>query len=190
MGKISMRISFTGPGCSGKSTLLKQCQDYYGDRFDYVEEVTRPALRDGLKINEDGDSKTQLYILEQHVRNNDLSNVIMDRCIIDGLVYTTWLYSQGKVSQTVQETYERVFSELIGNLDIVFYTKPVPFVDDGQRSTNPKFISDIEKIFEDTIHKLQSTDNSPDIVVLDSEYESRFNNIKLQIKKYEHSTVG
>jgi nicotinamide riboside kinase len=189
-----MRISFTGPGCSGKSTLLKKCQEYYGDRFEYIPEVTRPALHKGMKINEDGDSKTQLYILEEHMRNDKLQNVIMDRCIIDGWVYTTWLHGEGKVSEVVQKTYDKLYRELVDNLDIVFYTKPVELEDDGERSTNVKFINEIEQFFDVTLATLHlhpdSDYNKPKIVVLEGDVDKRFDDIKLAIEQYEHSTVG
>ena len=185
-----MRISFTGPGCSGKSTLLKKCRDHYGDRFDYVDEVTRPALHSGLKINEDGDSNTQLYILEQHIHNDSLDNVIMDRCIIDGLVYTNWLHMEGKVSDTVQATYDNLYKGLVKNLDIIFYTKPVKLEDDGERSTNAKFITDIETMFENIIWDLEVYGGSPAIMFLDGDVEARFNDIKIAIKQYEHTAIG
>ncbi len=185
-----MRISFSGPGCSGKSTLLKKCQEYYGDRFQYIEEVTRPALKKGLKINEDGDSKTQLYILEQHIHNNKLTGVIMDRCIIDGLVYTTWLHQQGKVTDTVQSIYDDKYTDLLCNLDLVFYTKPVSLVDDGQRSTDPDFINGVEKLFENLIWSMEVYDESPVVIVLEGDVEKRFNDIKIAIEKHEHSTIG
>ena len=89
-----MKISFTGTGCSGKSTLLKLCQEKYGDKFEYVTEVTRPIARKGLTINEGGDDSTQRAIIDAHINNNRLKDVIMDRCIIDGLVYTNWLYKK------------------------------------------------------------------------------------------------
>jgi hypothetical protein len=185
-----MRISFTGPGCSGKSTLLAKCRDHYGDRFDYVEEVTRPALHSGLKINEEGDSKTQLYILEQHIINNNLKNVIMDRCIIDGVVYTNWLHMEGKVSDTVQATYDKLYKDLVKNLDIIFYTKPVKLEDDGERSTNAKFIADIEAMFENMIWSMHIYDDIPIIVVLDGDVEHRFSKIKQSIKQHEHTAIG
>ena len=185
-----MRISFTGPGCSGKSTLLKKCREYYGDRFDYVDEVTRPALHSGLKINEDGDSNTQLYILEQHIHNDSLDNVIMDRCIIDGLVYTNWLHMEGRVSDTVQTTYDKSYKELIKNLDIIFYTYPVKLEDDGERSTNAEFITGIQTMFENIIWDMEIYDESPLVIHLQGDVETRFNDIKLAIKQHEHTPIG
>ena len=65
-----MKISFTGTGCSGKSTLLTKCKEYYGDKFTYVTEITRPIARKGLPINEDGNDDTQKAIIDAHIENN------------------------------------------------------------------------------------------------------------------------
>ena len=93
-----MKVSFTGPGCSGKSTLLTMCQEHYGDKFTYVTEVTRPIARKGLPINESGGDETQKAIIDAHIHNDKLSNVIMDRCALDGLVYTDWMYDKKNTS--------------------------------------------------------------------------------------------
>ena len=74
-----MKIGFTGPQCSGKSTLLEKCKEYYGDKFEYVDEVTRPLAREGFKINEGGNDATQKAIIDAHVSNIQKENVIMDR---------------------------------------------------------------------------------------------------------------
>ena len=142
-----------------------------------------------MKINEDGDSKTQLYILEQHMRNDNLDNVIMDRCIIDGFVYTLWLHSEGKVTDTVLRTYEMVYNGLLNNLDIVFYTEPVQLEDDGERSTDPKFIKGIEKTFENIITMAKEL-NEIKVITLEGDVDKRFDDIKIAIKEHEHSTVG
>ena len=89
-----MKVSFTGTGCSGKSTLLNLCKEYYGDEFKYVTEVTRPIARKGFTINEKGGDETQNQIIQAHIENNKLDDVIMDRCIVDGFIYTTWLYQK------------------------------------------------------------------------------------------------
>ena len=96
-----MKISFTGIQSSGKTTLLKKCKEHYGDKYIYVDEVTRPALEKGLQINEQGGDETQMFIIQSHIDNALKENVIMDRCIIDGFLYTEYLYDIGKVSQAV-----------------------------------------------------------------------------------------
>ena len=178
-----MRISFTGPGCSGKTTLLNKCREHYGDRFDYIEEVTRPALKKGLKINEGGDNETQLFILEEHLKNDKLANVIMDRCIVDGFVYTTWLHLENKVDESVLNQYEKIYLELLDNIDILFYTKPVPLVDDGVRSVDEMFTSGIQNVFELVI-QLAKVGNTK-IVTLEGDVDTRFNDIKIAIEQYD-----
>jgi nicotinamide riboside kinase len=183
-----MRISFTGPQCSGKTTLLEKCKSHYGDRFDYVEEVTRPALKEGLQINEQGNNKTQLYILGEHIENDNLENVIMDRCIIDGWVYTSYLSMEGKVSDIVRTVFDRTFDSLIRNLNIVFYTKPVPFVTDGVRSTNEKFRKNITSIFETFIPVIKRDRRfKGKIIDLSGDVETRFKTIRTAIDKYDQS---
>ena len=114
----------------------------------------------------------------------------MDRCIIDGLVYTNWLHMEGKVSDTVQRTFDKAYKELVNNLDIVFYTSPVQFQDDGERSTNTKFITDIEQMFENVIWSMETCDKSPLVIHLNGEFATRFNYIKIAIEQHEHSTIG
>ena len=184
-----MRISFTGPQCSGKSTLLAKCQAHYGDKFDYVEEVTRPALEQGLKINEQGNNKTQLYILGEHIENDKLENVIMDRCIIDGWVYTSYLSMEGSVSEIVRTVFDRTFDSLIRNLNIVFYTNPVPFVTDGVRSTDERFRKNVTGIFETFIPVIKRDRRfKGKIIDLSGDVEARFNTVKTAIDKYDRTS--
>ena len=185
-----MRISFTGTGCSGKSTLLTMCKDYYGDKYQYVDEITRPIARKGLAINEEGDDNTQRAIIEAHIQNNSLDNVIMDRCIVDGYVYTNWLFGKGKVTEETYQFAWATFIELVNNLDIIFFTSPVEMKDDGERSTSVNFQKDID----DIMRQLMCLDPRFSIfkqrlVILSGDVEKRFNDIKIAIEDHEHSTV-
>ena len=186
-----MKISFTGTGCSGKSTLLKKCKEYYGNRFEYVTEVTRPIARKGLPINEDGNDDTQRAIIDAHIENNKLDNVIMDRCIVDGYVYTAWLFEKQKVSTAVYEYAWDTFHDIIDDLDIIFYCCPLEMEDDGERSVNENFQKDIANNM--TLLLYQEPWYQPykgKLVTLEGDIEKRFNDIKIAIEKHEHSTVG
>ena len=183
--ELRMRMSFTGTGSSGKTTLLNKCKEYYGNRFKYVDEVTRVAAKVGLTINEGGGDETQLFIIKQHITNSDLDNVIMDRCIIDGMVYTEWLYTSGTVSESVFNICRGVYFDLIRQIDIVFYTEPVQLVDDGVRSVNHKFRDEISHIFKQYISPLKRNTFpgfKGKIITLKGDVETRFNDIKLAIK--------
>ena len=153
-----MNISFTGAHSTGKSTLLAKCRDVYGNRFEYVPEVTRSLARKGIKINEEGNNLTQLLVLNSHIENSLLDDAVLDRCIIDGCVYTRYLCDQGKVDAWVFEYACNVHNTIIGKLDVIFYTDAdIPLVADGQRSVNVKFREGIVRLFEDHIKGLQSS---------------------------------
>jgi len=100
----TMIYSFTGAQSTGKTTLLNKCKDQYKGTWNFVDEVTRKVLRKGYKINLNGDNITQLFILNEHLHNHTRSdNCILDRCILDGYVYTCCLCIRGLVDDWVCE---------------------------------------------------------------------------------------
>ena len=186
-----MKISFTGTGCSGKSTLLKKCKEYYGNRFDYVTEVTRPIARKGLPINEDGNDDTQRAIIDAHIQNNKLDDVIMDRCIVDGYVYTEWLFNQQKVNEETYEYAYNTLDDILNDLDIIFYCCPLEMEDDGERSVNENFQQDIANSMTQLLYQEDwNSTYKGKLVTLEGDVDKRFNDIKIAIEKHEHSTVG
>jgi hypothetical protein len=186
-----MKISFTGTGCSGKSTLLKKCSEYYGDKFTYVTEITRPIARKGLPINEDGNDDTQRAIIDAHFQNNKLTDVIMDRCIVDGYVYTQWLFEKQKVNEETYMYAWNTFNEIIDDLDIIFYCCPLEMEDDGERSVNENFQKDIANNMTMLLYQepwLQPYKGKL-VTLYPDDVDKRFNDIKIAIEEYEHSTV-
>ena len=152
-----MVISFTGAQSTGKSTLLTKMQTEERFRkFNFVPEITRSLKKKyKLDINEDGDEFTQLLTINSHLYNYfDFKDkdVVLDRCILDGFVYTTYQYHMKKVSEEVYNYSEYLFKKLIGNIDIILYTEPdIPLVDDGERSVNKEFRDTIINLFEEAI---------------------------------------
>ena len=185
-----MKISFTGTGCSGKSTLLQLCQKYYSDRFQYITEVTRPLARKGFKINEEGDDATQRAIINAHIENDKLDNVIMDRCIIDGYVYTNWLYSRDKVDEKTYNYAWDTFNEIFDNLDIIFYCVPLTMKNDGERSTDTNFQKDIDDMMKYILFEDPWLPRGQKVIRLDNKsVENRFEDIKIAIEEHEHTTI-
>ena len=79
-------------------------------------------------------------------------NVVFDRCILDGLIYTTYQYQTKKVPIEIYNYCEYLFSKLIGNIDVILYTEPdIPLVEDGERSTNKEFRNKMIDLFEEAI---------------------------------------
>lgn len=156
-----MLISFSGAQSTGKSTLLKVCQDAMPE-WDYIPEVTRLVKREyDLPINEDGNDLTQMMIMGEHLRNaysKRDKHVILDRCSLDGLVYTHWLCDNKKVSMGTYSHARYVFDNTIENYNLIIYTSPedVPVVDDGERSINIKFRDEIIELFEQYLSNIPS----------------------------------
>tara|TARA_R110000803_G_scaffold52398_8_gene107914 strand:+ start:3083 stop:3637 length:555 start_codon:yes stop_codon:yes gene_type:complete len=182
-----MIVSFTGAQSTGKSTLLERCRD--DEKFlsyDFEPEVTRWVKKTyGLSINEDGDEFTQLAILNRHMHNyltyKD-KDVVLDRCILDGLVYTQYLYNSGKVSVDVLDYASYLYRTLVDKIDIILYTEPdIPLVDDGERSVNVGFRKDIVDIFEEV---LDSAAASTKLVRLKGSVENRMKVIYNEIENY------
>jgi hypothetical protein len=142
---------------------LNKCkEDHRKDGWKFVDEVTRKVMREGWSINEDGDNLTQLFILKEHLQNHTVSKSdkwVLDRCILDGYIYTKWLHEQGAVDKWVL-TYASNLLGLLGkHLDIIFYTEPddIPIEDDGERSINKDFRNEIVKAYEDLMSCSLST---------------------------------
>ena len=174
-----MIISFTGPQNTGKSSLLnKMSTDPAFRTFSFVPEVTRLVKKKyDLNINEQGDHMTQICILNHHFENylkyKD-KNVVLDRCILDGYVYTKYMYIQGKVTHQVVDYASYLFNLLMDKVDIIFYPEHnIPIEDDGVRSINTDFRNIIISIFEETI-KLSKIP----VITLEGDIENRFNTIK------------
>ena len=172
-----MRVSFSGAQSTGKTTLLNKCKEVYKD-YKFVDEVTRYVRRTyDVKINEIGGTETQLYILAEHIKNHlrGDENLILDRCILDGYVYTKYQVVNGKVSNQVLHAFNGVYGLLMDKLDYIFYTDPadVKLVDDGERSVDYKFREDIIAMFEDLITYKMSPANREKIVRLSGTVDER-----------------
>ena len=198
-----MHITFTGPHCSGKTTLLKLMRQTSGlmDRFFYIDEVTRLVKREFyVDINEEGANDiTQLLIINKELENlfkyrkeylwPHCEGIVHDRCLLDGLVYTEYCHKQGSVSQSVWSQALSYWHKLHTKYDIIFYPNPhdLKLVDDGERSTNNKFRDDIIEMYEGYyLNQFQWKDK---VVILKGTVEERFKQINdiLCFYKQSHS---
>lgn len=184
-----MVISFTGTGGVGKSTLLKLCEREFGDKFSYVQEVTRLVKREyGVLINEAGNNETQLLILNQHLINSvkHPKDVIMDRCIVDGVIYTNWLYRAGKVDEWVVDYSLELLYILSKKIDIIFHCiADFDLVDDGERSTNIQFRDSIRDHMDIFLKGMvNEAEFHPKVIDLSGSIENRMQIIKDTILQY------
>ena len=153
-----MIISFTGAQSTGKSTLLEYCcvNDLFRN-FHCVKEVTRKVARERqVDINELGADETQLYIMAEHLFNHNLkTDALLDRCILDGLVYTRYLWRKNNVSDWVMDYTTELYKLLVNKIDIIIYPDPgdVKLVKDGTRSEDVQFRDEIIQLFEEEMSK-------------------------------------
>ena len=146
-----MIISFTGAQSTGKTTLLNELKKWKEfEDYVFIDEITRNVSKLGMNINEKGDDATQTAIMNAHIENlRKGDNLILDRCSLDGVVYTHYLYSHGRVSRDTFDYARQIFTETCLKYDKIFYLKPeFGIVDDGVRSNSVQFRDEIADIFE------------------------------------------
>ena len=181
-----MIITFTGTQSVGKSTLLAAMQqDEKYKNWKFEPEITR-SLKEkfGLNINESGDNITQLCVLNSHLENilkHKNNDAVLDRCIVDGLVYTTYLYMLDRIHTNVFLHSKYMFDLLINKYDIIFHIEPeFPVVDDGVRSIDEQFRATIAKLIKEALKSDIIVDKSK-IVILTGSVEDRLKQIEQAI---------
>jgi len=185
-----MIVSFTGAQSTGKTTLLNEIKDK-NPWLDSVDEVTRRIKREyNLPINESGGDITQSMIMADHIANvyrKYDSDVILDRCAMDGVVYTHWLYNKGKVSKEVLSWSKKIYNELISAYDVIFITDPadVPLVDDGERSIDVDFRKEILDLFDDYKYDLIIENRADNVYTVSGTVSERMTFIKKVLDKKE-----
>lgn len=192
-----MNITFTGPQCSGKTTLLKKMKQTRGimDQYYYIDEVTRLVKKEfNVGINEEGaNDVTQLLILNKELENifkynyelwQGFRGVVHDRCLLDGLVFTEYFHSKGLVSQTVWSQALQYWMRFHNKYDIIFYPDPheIKLEDDGERSTDVKFRNAIIDRYEN--YYLNQFQWKERIHVLKGTVEERLEQIKIVLNEY------
>lgn len=146
-----MIVSFTGAQSTGKTTLLNQMRSWECLKdYTFIDEITRNIEKKGMSINEKGNDDTQTAIMHAHIENlKKGNNLVLDRCSLDGVVYTHYLYLHGKVSKDTFDYARQVFFETCLKYDKIFYLKPeFNIVEDGVRSNSVQFRDEIASIFE------------------------------------------
>lgn len=144
----------------GKSTLigdfLSEWQNYKLPETSY-----RNIINDlNLPHSSEANKKTQEAILDfmckQVKEHGEGSKIIYDRCALDNLVYSMWLFHHGKSdidADFIQECIPKVRTAL-KDIDIIFYipitrvTTTPEYVNNGFRDKDPNTRIEIDNIFK------------------------------------------
>lgn len=154
--RTTMRIGIAGAQSVGKTTLLNALRsepEFKG--YEICNEVTRRVSSYGLPINEEGNDITQRLIMQEHIVNVFMyDNMITDRTVLDGFVYSSYLLTGQKINVNTYLYADRIFERVINYYDLLFYIPPeFDIKDDGVRSTDIKFRDDIANLFEYIINE-------------------------------------
>lgn len=146
-----MRVGISGAQSVGKTTLLnalrsEKCFKDYAVR----NEVTRSVKALGVHINEHGSDISQQLIMKEHIYNLVMfDDMVTDRTALDGIVYTHWLWADGKVSDECMQQCKDVFNKINDMYDYMFYIRPeFPIENDGVRSSSQQWQDEIVLLFD------------------------------------------
>ena len=157
--KATKFISFSGPSCSGKTTLVSAVNwnDYFKNHY-LVESHTRALKSKGMQISEKGSDETQVAVMDIHHSNyikfNTKTNTktfITDRCVLDGIVYTEWLANTDRIHSNILSYASKIFMDIKDKIDILFYCEPVEYRDDADRKLSKRDHEIICNLFESYI---------------------------------------
>ena len=184
-------IAFTEPGCSGKTTLIKRLDfsKFLKGEIYHINSHTRELKHKGFPINSEGSDDTQIMITLKHFENikNDLEmNCVFDRCVLDGFVYTKWLWRKDQVSNYVKEFAEGVYLNNIEKYNIVFYCIPdFKYTKDKDRDSNKQDIEIIKAIYDEEITILENILYTKDtrIIRLTGNVEERKKVVENELKR-------
>ena len=185
-------IAFTGPGCSGKTTLIKSVDfnKFFNEDVYHINSHTRELKHKGYPINSEGSDDTQIMITLKHfqnVKNNLGMNCVFDRCVLDGFVYTKWLWRKDQVSNYVKAFAEGVYMNNIEKYDILFYCEPdFKYTKDKDRDSNNKDIEIIKSIYDEEIRILENIlyEKNTRIVRLTGNVEKRKRVVENELNKF------
>jgi hypothetical protein len=152
-----MKIAVVGTQCIGKSTYIKDFLQKWS-MYKTPSTCYRNLIKEkNIEINKLGSEETQKIILDflvdQAMSYSKDENIIFDRCVLDNLAYSSWLYLNDKVSEKFLDQSRILARETLKLFDIIFFlpiTKisPVEIVEDGIRDTDPVYREEIDNIFK------------------------------------------
>lgn len=149
-----MKIALSGAHSQGKTTILNELIKLkWAQAFIRVQSPTRILASEGFNINENGDATTQAMIMLQHFKNVTIfnKNSIFDRCALDGLAYSLF-FEKDLRNKNLFNLTEELFKQTIKQYDFIFYIEPeLAIKDDGTRSTNNAFFTNVVNNFQQVI---------------------------------------
>lgn len=161
-----MRIAFSGAQGTGKTTLLRDfltCWPQYKTlNKSYRDIIKEKGLTHSSNTTEETQRVIRDWMYEEFKKNSKDDKVVYDRCLLDNLVYTLWMYRYipGTISgEFVNESID-IMKESMRKLDIIFYIPSdkcnFALEDDSFRDTNAEYRTQIDGIFKGLIEEYKN----------------------------------
>lgn len=181
-----MNIAIVGTHCTGKTTLINKFVEQYPE-WKKITSPTRGAVNFGLKINEEGDSLSQLYMISSDMKTfvesgglRKESNLIFDRCFLDTYIYTVDMEMKEQCKRIISQICYEYWSLMKNYFDFIFWVRPeFEIVGDGVRSIDIDFQKRIDSSF-DNYFKLNP---SLKLVLLSGPIENRLQTINSYLQQ-------
>ena len=159
-----MKIAFTGPANTGKTTLVEALLEEYGSftKFekDFRDVLKAKQLEHSSMTDEDTQSTILAAMLQQLDNSPSNVNLVFDRCLVDVLIYSLHANSKGRISDLTMSAMIGLIRERMRDYDIIFYqprASHIPMVEREGIDLDPEFIKEIDELY-DSIFK-SYTDN-------------------------------
>jgi len=143
------RIALVGASSTGKTTVYELLKNKL-PKYDFVNESTRTIGSYGFPINEKGTDATQLAISCFHLEALlQPYNQVLDRCFMDVVVYTRFMDEvNDETWKYIDATWNRIKNEYT---HYIYFPIEFDSVDDGVRSVNEKWRTDIDEEFKNVL---------------------------------------
>ena len=140
------RIALVGASSTGKSTVFELLKNKF-PKYEFINESTRTVANYGFPINEEGTDATQLAISSFHLEALlQPYNLILDRCYMDLLVYSTFMDSiSGNTHDYIEHTWNRIKQEYT---HYIYFPIEFKSVNDGVRSVNEEWRKEVDNEFQ------------------------------------------
>lgn len=180
-----MKIYIAGIQGTGKTSVIEVLKSNYKNLPMVLPSIGRTMKQMGIPINEFGDEETQIEALVITLEQTLQTEGIYSRSWLDGLVYTQFLYEQGKVSEKTLQLWKRWADKYQKMFDVYFYIRPeFGLVDDGVRSTDAIFFNRSKELMEQYVQEYSAKIGKP-FHILTGSIQERYLQIKKVLDQYD-----
>lgn len=194
-----MKIAVSGTQNTGKSTFLKDFLKkwtmYETIDTSYRDLIKSEKLTHSKEGTEESQKKILDYLVDQTIEASKKDFVILDRCVLDNLAYSTWLHLNDKISEKFLDESRILIRETLKLFDVIFFiplTKfsNIPIEDNNIRETDSVYREEIDtifKAFQESYHRgdgrVFPKGDSPPIIEIFGNREERIKLTELYIRE-------